>query len=442
MPGFFDFSAHGSEMGITANAGFMLNYQRLALLAQNGVVRACISAPVMDMFRNWIELARTSEAGELRGTGRDDGLKALESALETFRVKRILQSAAEQTGYFGGCFVFVDTGVRGAGLAEPLLVAEGGAELRPGGLRRFQLIEPANVTPGYVNMHDPLEEDFYRPESWQVGRDTVHRTRLIGVSGAPPPQSLLPAYNYLGVPQAQIIADYAMHFQSDRLQASGLLKNVASKVLKTDMMNAVLSGGSGEDMRRRIEYFVQNQDNNGVLVIDKEREDFLKEQTSLGGVTDIVQQALELVCAVNGTPVTKTLGLSPKGFNATGETDLQNYYDRVRAMQEEQVRPPLETMLRVLQLHLTGRVDTGVTFRFVPLSDDDRKLEAEVQKLRADTSAVYLDRGVVSAEEVRRNLVEDPESGFDDEDPAGLPADPSAAPGAAGPVRAGGWASA
>ncbi|MDR1039251.1 MAG: DUF1073 domain-containing protein [Deltaproteobacteria bacterium] len=420
------FGGHALSMGIDSRGGYFYGYHQLGSLAQNGLVRACVSTPINDMFRNWTELRRTGKAVK----GEDPCLEALNAEFERFRVKKCLQDAAETAGYFGGCFLFIDTGARGAVLAEPLYLSRGSAGLPPGSLRRFVLVEPLNASPEVVNFSRPIDEDYLRPEWWHVQNDRIHRTRLIRISGPLPPQALLAQYNFLGIPQAQLIADYVLHFQADRLQASGLLKNVASKVFKTNMRDVLFSGTGVAEFQNRLRLLGSAQDNSGILALDKEEEDFIKVETNLGGVTDIVRQALELVCAVNRTPVTKTLGVSPAGFNATGESDLRNYYDRVAALQEEQLAPALETMLRVLQLNLNGDVDPSVVCRFKPLSEDDRKLRAEIRKLIADTDAIYLDRGVVLPEEARDNIIDDPDSGYDDEgrddlgEAGGRPANP------------------
>ena len=409
--GGFDLISRAHELNSEfGNAGFM-GYAALAQLTQNGLVRACVTGPAADMTRNWINITRTAEESDGSGALR---LSRINEAFEQFNVKKILTRAAELTGFFGGCFIFIDTGARRPeDLANPLIMTSQGAELVPGALRGFRIIEPVNVSPGDYDATDPVHPDFYRPRNWFVSGRKIHSTRMIKVSGPSPPQLLLPMYNFLGIPQAQLIHDYIVRFQSMRHSAADLLKNMSSKVLKS-AMGSDIDLAANDRLVARLKYLALHQDNNGVLLLDKDSEDFIKVEHSLAGVADMVQQALELICAVNGTPVVKTLGLSPKGFNATGEVDLKNYYDRVRGLQSGQLQPALEIILRAVQLHLFGAVDDTVTFTFMPLSEDDRQLKANIQKTLAETAGIYLDRGVISAEEVRDNLADDPESGFDD----------------------------
>jgi phage-related protein (TIGR01555 family) len=159
-----------------------------------------------------------------------------------------------------------------------------------------------------------------------------------------------------------------------------------------------------------------NRDNDGVMLIDKESEDIELSNHALGGVTDIVRQQMEIVAAMFGEPAVKLWGISPNGFNATGESDMRSHYDHINAVQERILRDPLEYLLKLLQLNTLGAVDNDLSFEFVPLSDEDERLQAEIQKIKVDSMAELFDRGIISGNEARHVLATDPESGFDDID--------------------------
>jgi phage-related protein (TIGR01555 family) len=402
--------SHTIEMGFYPSTYF-LGYSFLSKLMENGIIRACVTSVVDDMLRNWIDVVRIGDNDNVSGD--EEKLKRLKEAMKKFKIRDVLHKAALLTGYFGGCLIFLNTGDM-VDIALPLDLSSKSSELKPGCPLSFTVVEPINVCPGFYNAFNPLDENFYKPDDWIVMGRKVHSSRLLKVHGPLPVQLLLPSYNFFGIPQAQVLWDYVMHFQRDRLSASNLLNKFSTKVLKTDMSDVMLNKGVGDKFFHRLKLFNEVSNNDGVLALDKEKEDFIKVESTLGGVTDIVQQSLELICAVNSTPVVKTLGLSPKGFNATGEIDLRNYYDRISALQEQQLAPVLEVILKILQLHLFGEIDDYIGFNFLPLSEEDRQVKATVQKTIAETASVYLDRGVVSSEEVRQNLIADKDSGFDD----------------------------
>lgn len=420
--GVYSLLQHSLQMGTGVFPQFM-GYGALQNLAQNGLIRACIGTVADDMTREWIELRREGEGAA------DDGdlLPRLAAKLEEIRAQDVFHEAVELAGYEGGALVFLDTGADGDALAEPLNISSHSGELKPESRLRLVAVDPVNVFPGDYNSLDPLAENYFRPTSWWVLGQKVHASRLLRVVGNEVPTLLRPAYNFLGIPQAQILWDYVLHFQDCRAAAARLLTKFSLTVFKTQMFNGIQFGSAeASQLDSRIRYLVQNMSNDGVLAVDKESEDVIKVETPLGGVTDIVRQSLEFLAAINRTPAVKLLGISPSGFNATGESDIRNYYDHIRSMQEKMLRGPLKTLLDCLQLVITGNIDSTIGFDFRPLGEEDRAALAAMQKTRADTVAVYLDRGVLSQEEARKALADDPDSGFSDIDVDELPPLPDA----------------
>lgn len=65
-----------------------------------------------------------------------------------------------------------------------------------------------------------------------------------------------------------------------------------------------------------------------------------------------------------------------------------------------------------MQLNRYGEIDDNISFQFAPLWEMDERERAEINKVKADTAAVYLDRGALSAEEVRGSLADNPDKSF------------------------------
>lgn len=425
--GVYSLLQHSYAMGQMPQAQFM-GYSTLQQIAQNGLLRACIETVADDMTRNWIELKREGEAEktarqrylEAMGLADEEAekdaeqqLAELADAMTRLNLPSVFHDACALVGYMGGALVFIDTGTHDPDtLKQPLNTSRASAEVVQGGRLRFVPIDPINVFPGLYNSTSPLREDYFKPRTWWVLGQEVHHTRLIRLVANEVPVLLKPAYNFLGIAQAQILWDYIMHFQNCRVDSQELLHKFSTTVLKTQMSDIFLQAAGTEQLDRRVMYWVQHRSNNGVQVIDKENEDILKLETPLSGVTDIVRQALEILAALNRTPAVKLLGISPSGFNATGESDIRNYYDHILSQQEKVLRPALSRVVELMQLHLWGRVDKSITFDFAALSEADKAAQANTQKITADTMAVLLDRNIVSPEECRQRLAADPDSGF------------------------------
>ena len=396
---------HAYDMGQFPVTSF-IGYGALQQIAQNGMIRACVQTVADDITREWIEV----KGGD--GTPQEDVCR-LEDLLESkYHLKELFHSVAATVGYMGGAFIFIDTGAESADLSLPLRISSLSAEMSEGMALRFTLVDPVNVTPGDYNASNPLRPDYMRPKCWWVLGQKVHASRMISVFDNPPPLLLRPSYNFLGIPQAQILWDYVLHWNECRIYTANLLKKVSLLVFKTDVTGALSTAGGVQAIDTKMQMLGRYRDNDSVAVCDKTDEDIANVQTSIAGCTDIVRQSLEMIAAINRTPAVKLLGISPSGFNATGESDLKNYYDHIRTKQET-LRPAVEQCLKAIEIAETGKIDPSITFDFRLLGTDNDSAKAMNAQTRINTLGAALDRQVISPEEMRQAVKADPDMGLD-----------------------------
>lgn len=388
---------HAFDMGQYPITSF-IGYGALQQIAQNGMIRACIQTVADDITRQWITVTG--------GDDRAEDVAAIQDLQETkYRLREVFHEAATMTGYMGGAFIFIDTGDED--LEFPLCINEYSAELQRGRKVRFVIVDPVNVTPGDYNADRPLERDYMKPRMWWVLGRKVHASRLIPLVDNPVPTLLKPAYNFLGIPQAQILWDYVLHWNQCRVYAADLLRKISLLVFQTDT-DAIFNTPDGVrlfDIRMRA--LQRYRDNNSVFVCNKEQEAVSNVQTSIAGTTDVVRQSLEMIASINRTPAVKLLGISPSGFNATGQSDITNYYDHIKSKQEIR-REAVMTCLRVIQLVEFGRIDESISFDFVELGTDNESTQAMTAQARAGMLAQLAQLQAISAEEVRQAAKEDP----------------------------------
>jgi len=381
-----------------------LGYGVLSNLAQNGIIRAGVNLRADEMTRRWIEFNYNGESSD------DEAAAAIEEEMTRLKVDRLFREAAQMCGFFGGCLAYIDVGdISGEDLKLPL--GMDADTFKQGALKGFKIIEPTYIAPGKYSCWNPIDKDYFVPQSWLINGREVHASRFLYFAEDKPPTLLLPAYNFFGIPLAQIVAENVRHFEECNSAAARLLQKFSCTVFATDMQE-LLTGHEGGNIRRRVQYFSQNRDNDGVMTIDKEAEAISDVSTPIGGVTDIVRQQMEIVSAMFGEPSVKLWGISPAGFNSTGDADMKNHYDHIHALQERLFREPLEYVVKLLQLNTRGAVDDALSFEFVPLSDEDSDLKARCNKTTADTYATLIDRGVITNAEARLALANNPESGF------------------------------
>ena len=394
--------------GIDAYPQF-LGYAYLSGLQQNGFIRAGVEGLADDMTARFIELIRTSDIEN----NDDDKINKINEYLNAFQIKELFNKAAALNGYFGGCLIFIDTG------DEDLLSALDEKSLNHS-IKNFVLVEPINTYPGRFNSSNPLAPNYFVPETWFVLGKEVHASRLLYLAADEVSMLLKPAYNFFGIAPAQIAADSVSHFIKDREAASRLLHKYSLLVFKTDMGSALYSGNP-EELYSRVKVLADFRDNNSVIIIDKEDEDIVTVTTSLAGVTDVVRLSLELMPIMFRQPLTKFLGISPGGMNATGESDENNWNEYVLSQCEKQLRKPVKRLLELIQYDLFGEVDECIDFIFKVQSSNDEVKEINNNKIKADTYVQLTTAGIISPEEARKALAEDEKSGFNSIDVDAVP---------------------
>lgn len=391
-----------------------VGYGALQQIAQNGMIRACVQTVADDITREWITI-----------TGDDaEAVEEIQTLQEKkYHLRTLFHEAATLTGYMGGAFIYVDTGTENPEL--PLRYSNESAELQPGKKLRFVVVDPVNVSPGDYNAVDPLKPDYLKPRYFWVLGTKVHESRLLRLFDNPPPTLLRPAYNFLGIPQAQILWDYVMHWNQCRVYTADLVRKVSLLVFQTSTDDIFNSPNGVQLFDIRMKALQRYRDNNAVFVCDKEGESVMNVQTSIAGCTDVVRQSLEMIASINRTPAVKLLGISPSGFNATGESDIRNYYDYIRSKQELR-REAINTCLEAIELVEMGSINPNISFDFNELSKEDEASAAMTAQTRAGALATLAQVQAISAEEMREAVKKEPAMhlGFlSDEVPEGEPED-------------------
>lgn len=394
---------HATELGQYPMTSFV-GYGALQQIAQNGLIRAAVQTVADDMTRKWIELEGGDDASEK--------LAELTDLMEhKYRLREVFHRAFETCGYMGGSFVYIKPS-KANDLTLPLAVNDMSAELDKDGSVQFIVVDPVNVSPSMYNCNDPLADDYMQPKEWLVLGHRVHHTRMLAVIDNPPPEMLKPSYNFLGIPQAQILWDYVLHFNDTRYSTARLLNKLSLLVVQTDM-DAALSDPQGlEVFDAKMDFLNRYRTNDSVFVCDKEAEAVSNVQTTITGATDVVRQSLEMVAAINRTPAVKLLGISPSGFNATGESDIRNYYDYVHSKQELH-HDLIQRCIDAIQLVEYGKIDPAIGFKFVPLDEENSASQAMTASTKAQALTALLDRQAISAEELRDVVRADPIFGLE-----------------------------
>lgn len=392
---------------LNANPGFcgmgFPGFTYLSELSQRSEYRAPAETQAGEVTRTWITLSGAD----------DEKLKELNKAIEKFNVRKLMHDASLMDGFFGRAQIYI--GIKGQGTdikrQLPLLIEP--ETVKKGSLERLKLIEPVWTTPYMYNTNDPTRDDFYVPEAWYVLGKKTHASRLLTFVSRPLPDIVKPVYNFSGMSLTQLIEPYVKRWLKTVDSVNRLISNYSVWCIKTNMM-ASLEGNGTDSLSSRAQLLNLMRDNRGVMMLDKDSEDFFQVNTPLSGLSELQAQAQEHMAAPTHQPLVKLTGITPSGLNASSEGELKVWYDYCNAYRTYFFNEHLVTILRLLQCDLWGAIDENITFTWEPL---DTPTESELSEMRykdSQADKVYLDpmNPVVSADEVRVKLRNASASGF------------------------------
>lgn len=251
---------------------------------------------------------------------------------------------------------------------------------------------------------DPESEWFNRPENYYLtglnGKQLIiHPSRLVLFNGAMAPdddisgatqgwgESILTA-TLDAIKNADStagnIASLIFEAKIDIIKIPGFTENIGNKAYE----DAVLSRYTLANTIKGI---------NGTLLLDAE-EEYESKSAQLAGLTDILMAFMQIVSGAADIPVTRLLGQSPAGMNATGTSDMKNYHDRIQSIQELELTPAMARLDECIIRSATGTRDDAIYYEWAPLEQMSEKERADIFKTKSDAARALI--GSSSGQEI------------------------------------------
>jgi phage-related protein (TIGR01555 family) len=237
----------------------------------------------------------------------------------------------------------------------------------------------------------------------------VHYTRVLEIHGDTLPRkaaATLSADNrYWGISVLQRAEERLKTLGSSLGSIDQLLDEMSVGKYKIKDLAMLLSAPEGKaSIQRRVELMDLTRSAFRSQYLDSE-EEYSRDSVSFQGIPEVLYIIFMLLSADTGYPITRLFGVSPGGMNATGESDMRNYYDSVRSLQSTELKPIL---LYILHIISEWKKIPEPYIKFLPLETMNEKEQAELDKLNvdkdkleADTYKMYVDMGVLEPYEVR-----------------------------------------
>lgn len=365
-----------------------LSYQECANLATDSMISKAIDVIVREIFKS---------GGKWEAAHLD--IENFEMVLNSLDFYNKIRLAVQRALEYGGAFIYINTD--DTNLSLPLYLNEKTASTNK--ITGLTVIEPWQAAPVQVNTFNPLKNNYMQPDLWWVlgAGSTVHKTRLIPVVFYSVPDLIKPLYNYLGLPLSFYMKNYVSNADTVRQSISDLVLRFRTKIIKTTAQKI-----ADPQTQARVKYMNATSNNLATLLLAKD-EEWIETVTSLSGMDNLLSQMYELMTAsTRGIPVTKLLGLSPRGFNATGEYDENNFYDVIDGYASSVVIPAMEKVAEYILCFKAGVLDEP-KYEFNPRKQIRPKEQAEINNLKADYISKLIMSGVVTGKDAIRAISED-----------------------------------
>lgn len=268
------------------------------------------------------------------------------------------------------------------------------------------------------NQTNPLSENYLEPEYYTIrgGNVTVHHSHFVKFYGRPLPKRMRSLNLGWGDSYLRGVLGDISDMYAAKKGISSLMTECNIDVFRASQLIKKLSTRQDQSIIARYTNLNLLKSNTQAIILDKDEEDYMRKTLSLSGVPDTLEKLMIIISAATRIPITKLFGTSAKGMSATGEGDLNNYYDLLRDFQENTITPALSTLDEVLCISATGRYPEDFDYKWNSLHQADTLKEATVKKAEAETHISLLDAGIINTNQIRKELQSKEEYQFTDEE--------------------------
>lgn len=373
------------------------NYALLnSLYRDNWVVQNVVGLMVDDMLREWYKL---------KGNVTPEMQDALDRVERQTRTRARINEGMRWGRLYGG--------------AAGLILIKGQEDLSkpldldmvfPGSFQGLYILDRwQGVTPNMEVVFeggDPVPESYSITDARGYTVVNVHHSRLIRFTGRDLPYLERVAEMYWGESEVEALYKEVVAHDNVSANMAALTFQANINTMEVKGLEQLFSIGSSQ-AQRRFWNVMQAQSvlrsNFGTQLVE-EGTKLTNTQYHFNGLQEVYESMCLNLCGASHYPMTKLFGRSPAGMNATGESDLKNYYDYVDSQREAKVRPVLQKLLPVLAMSAWGFVPDDLDFTFPPLWTPTATETAEIALKKAQAIRDTFQAGLFQADTAMKEL--------------------------------------
>lgn len=363
-----------------------------ALYRESWIIRRIIDVIPSDMLKNWITITSGIDP---------DVEKKLSISLRRTQLIDKLKRGMQWGRLYGGALGVMLVKHQGYDLSQPLRLDW----IMPGDFAGLLIFDRWNgVNPSSELIEDISDPDYSYPKYYTVtdpaggGSVKIHHSRVIRFTGNTLPFWEEIAEMQWGASVVESVFDELKKRDNVSWNIAQLTFMANIRVLKMQDLGQLLAATDSEsqaELLRTLEAQNMLLNNMGMQVMDA-ADGLETHQYTFGGLADCYQQFIMDISGAAEIPVTKLFGRSPSGLNATGESDLQNYYDMIAEKQEAVLRPILNKVLPPFIISTIGSLPEDFDFDFDPVAEPTDKERADLAKCGTDNVVAAYNAGLIS----------------------------------------------
>lgn len=363
-----------------------------ALYRENWIIRRIIDTIPSDMLKNGFTI--TTELGP-------ELLKRFDRELRTTQLIEKLRKGLKWGRLYGGALGVMLIQGQGDDLSEPLDLEL----IMPGDFAGLMILDRWNgVSPSSELVDDIADPEYGLPKYYNVTDPVdgtmicIHHSRCVRFVG-----NDLPYWEELS--EVMWSASVVESVFDELKKRDNVSWNIAQltfmanmRILKMNDLGQLLASTdstSQQELYRTIQAQNVLMNNMGLMVMDA-ADSIESHQYTFGGLAECYQQFIMDIAGAAEIPVTRLFGRSPSGLNATGESDLQNYYEMIAEKQETYLRPIFSKLLPVICMSVFGAVPDDLDFEFDPVAEPSDEQRADLAKTGTDIVVSAVGAGLVS----------------------------------------------
>lgn len=330
------------------NNNFMLRWQTYTRLYYTSwEAKKIVEIPINDAFRIKPNLVGIEEEEKM----------ALMNAMDKIGGWEKMRRCAIQERLLGGCALLLGVADNQDDPAKPI----DKKSIDKGDLKFVNVVTINQISNPEYDM-DPFSPGFDKPKYYFVNGIKTHVSRLIIFDGDPlfnyASQKIMQAYrvNPQGFGESVLASlwDSIIRCVGTQQAAYQLIQKASVTLVKSENLLNLEGTKKGDIAMQQLEDMARMLSIYRAAILKGKGVEIQETGSSFGSVPELLMSYIQILSAASDIPASRFIGQAPGGLNATGEGDLENYYNSIASYQESRLDPKYEKLFDILGPSVLG----------------------------------------------------------------------------------------